>query len=37
MSRKAEIERITKETTVRLAIDLDGEGRVDNLHGDPIF
>jgi len=37
MSRKAEIERITKETTVRLSLDLDGEGRSDISTGVPFF
>jgi imidazoleglycerol-phosphate dehydratase len=37
MGRKAEVERITKETTVRLSIDLDGEGRVDIATGIPFF
>jgi imidazoleglycerol-phosphate dehydratase len=37
MSRKAEIERITKETTVRLSIDLDGESRIDISTGIPFF
>jgi imidazoleglycerol-phosphate dehydratase len=37
MPRKAEIERITRETTVRLTLDLDGEGRVDIATGVPFF
>jgi imidazoleglycerol-phosphate dehydratase len=37
MGRKAEIERITKETTVRLTIELDGEGRTDISTGIPFF
>lgn len=37
MSRKAEIERITKETTVRLSIDLEGAGRIDIATGIPFF
>ena len=37
MSRKAEIERITKETSVRITIDLDGKGRTDIATGIPFF
>lgn len=37
MGRKAEIERITQETTVRLTIELDGEGRTDISTGIPFF
>jgi len=37
MSRKSEIERITKETSVRLTIDLDGTGRTDIATGIPLF
>jgi imidazoleglycerol-phosphate dehydratase len=37
MSRKAELERRTRETTVQVAIDLDGAGRPDVATGIPFF
>jgi imidazoleglycerol-phosphate dehydratase len=37
MSRKAEIERKTRETSIAVAIDLDGQGKADIRTGIPFF
>ncbi|RPJ74007.1 MAG: imidazoleglycerol-phosphate dehydratase, partial [Desulfobacteraceae bacterium] len=37
MSRKAELERRTRETTVQVSIDLDGSGQADVITGIAFF
>jgi imidazoleglycerol-phosphate dehydratase len=37
VNRKAEVERRTQETTIKVAIDLDGKGRTDIATGIPFF